>query len=215
MSPKKGTLSRLKEKERADRVNLILDAAEHVFDQKSFNSVSIQEIADEAGISKSSIYTYFNNQEQLFVETATRNIKNLIETMYHDLNKRKDQYDLEEYINTYVDYMTAHETFYRMMTILMSNPSLSIEAADKINSLISLHLDLLEKFILKDIDYPGGSRLCAHNLFAMLNGLLTSFWKTPGKSEAECAAHMKAVGKVTADFIKFYKTANSRNQSAG
>ncbi len=209
MIEKKGTLSRLKEKEREDRIKLILDAAEHVFEKKSFDSVSIQEIADEAGISKSSIYTYFTNQEELFVETATRSIKNLIESMYNGFVSSIYKYDLENYINAYVDYMIGHEPFYRMMTMLMTNTSLSIQASEKINRLISMHIDLIERFILSDIEYPGGRRLFAHNLFAMLNGLLTSFWNIPGKSEAERAAHMKSVGKVTADLVKFYRSINS------
>ncbi len=74
----KDTLSKLKEQEREARKNLIMDAAERVFANKPYNKVSLREIADEAGIGTSSIYTYFPNQETLFVETLVRETTNLL-----------------------------------------------------------------------------------------------------------------------------------------
>ncbi len=73
----KNTLSQMKTREREDRKNLIIDAAEQVFSNKPFNKVSMREIADEAGIAPSSIYTYFPNQESLFVEATVRDSNRL------------------------------------------------------------------------------------------------------------------------------------------
>ena len=67
---KKNTLSKLKQQEREIREDLIIDAARTVFGTKTYDKVSMQEIANAAGIAKSSIYTYFKNQEALFVEAA-------------------------------------------------------------------------------------------------------------------------------------------------
>jgi AcrR family transcriptional regulator len=68
----KNTLNKLKQQEREIRENLIIDAARTVFGAKTYDQVSMNEIAKAAGIAKSSIYTYFPNQEALFVETAFR-----------------------------------------------------------------------------------------------------------------------------------------------
>jgi rubrerythrin len=67
---KRDTLNKLKQQERQIREDLIIDAARTVFGAKTYDQVSMNEIAKAAGIAKSSIYTYFPNQEALFVETA-------------------------------------------------------------------------------------------------------------------------------------------------
>lgn len=87
----KRTLSRLKDQERETRKNLILDAAEKVFAVKLYNAVSMQEIADEAGLAKSSIYTYFPTQEVLFVEVVLRDADILFKELERILEGKKKQ----------------------------------------------------------------------------------------------------------------------------
>lgn len=58
----KGTLTDLKMQDKELRKNIIMDAAERVFANKPYDKVNIREIAKEAGMATSSIYTYFPNQ---------------------------------------------------------------------------------------------------------------------------------------------------------
>jgi AcrR family transcriptional regulator len=66
--PEKTTFNNLRLKERQIRMDLIIDAAQQVFAVRPYDKVSMKEIAEEAGISAASIYTYFTNQEALFTE---------------------------------------------------------------------------------------------------------------------------------------------------
>jgi AcrR family transcriptional regulator len=50
----------------------ILDAALRVFVQRGLHKAKLEEVAQEAGISKGTIYLYFKNKEELFVATAHR-----------------------------------------------------------------------------------------------------------------------------------------------
>ena len=50
-----------------DRRAQILDAAEVVFPSKGYASTTLQDIANQAGISSSSIYQYFESKEELFL----------------------------------------------------------------------------------------------------------------------------------------------------
>lgn len=52
------------------RIRTILEAAMKVIGRKGVAAASMQEIADEAGISKGTIYTYFQNQQELLERTA-------------------------------------------------------------------------------------------------------------------------------------------------
>lgn len=52
-----------------NKEKLILDKAIHLFAKKGFHQTSIQEIADECGISKGSIYSYFHSKDALLIES--------------------------------------------------------------------------------------------------------------------------------------------------
>ncbi|MCD9020478.1 TetR/AcrR family transcriptional regulator [Cohnella silvisoli] len=50
-----------------DKKKQILDAAIHCFARKGFNATSIQEIVDELGMAKGSIYFYFKSKDDLLI----------------------------------------------------------------------------------------------------------------------------------------------------
>jgi AcrR family transcriptional regulator len=77
----KDTFKRLKNQEREARRKVIIDAARSVFGSKPYDRTSMQGIADQAGIAKSSIYNYFASQEALYVEVAFQDSNRLIDTL--------------------------------------------------------------------------------------------------------------------------------------
>lgn len=63
-----------KEREKEQRRNLILDAAEKVFFSKGFDLATMDEIAEEAELSKGTLYLYFNNKEELYISINIRGL---------------------------------------------------------------------------------------------------------------------------------------------
>ena len=57
------TFAHQRKKERLERQNVILGAAERVYGRKPFETVSMRDIANEAGIAVSSLYRYFPDQQ--------------------------------------------------------------------------------------------------------------------------------------------------------
>lgn len=68
----------MKEKEK-----LIMQSSMKLFAQKGFSSTSIQEIANDAGISKGSFYLYFKSKEALLVD--------IFEYFFHKFNEELEQ----------------------------------------------------------------------------------------------------------------------------
>src|SRR5690242_16363314 len=64
----------LKEKQRQERADLILHAAEEVFIEKGFALSSIDEIAARVGIAKSTVYLYFPSKEELVLALFERQL---------------------------------------------------------------------------------------------------------------------------------------------
>jgi len=60
------SMRRLREKE--NRYNTILKAAEELFHKKGFNQTSIDEIADLAEVSTGAVYFYFKNKDDLLIK---------------------------------------------------------------------------------------------------------------------------------------------------
>ncbi|MFO7715418.1 TetR/AcrR family transcriptional regulator [Desulfosarcina sp.] len=185
------TLNKLKQQERENRENLIIDAARTVFGSKTYDQVSMNEIAKAAGIAKSSIYTYFPNQEALFVETAFRDTGEFIAALRKRVQAERDL-SLETFINDYLDYHIEHDAHWRMITHFALHGNIGEASAEKLNQISRQVMDLLET-VLKKFDYRGDTRLLSHTLFAALSGIMISFRKYPGRAEPARIAHMKRI----------------------
>ena len=61
-----------KEREKEQRRNTILDAAEKVFFSKGIKLATMDEVAEAAELSKGTLYLYFNSKEELFLGIACR-----------------------------------------------------------------------------------------------------------------------------------------------
>lgn len=66
-----GTAER-KERERLQKRNNIIDAAERVFFSKGYDTTKMDDIADEAEYSKGTLYLHFNSKEELYLEIVVR-----------------------------------------------------------------------------------------------------------------------------------------------
>jgi AcrR family transcriptional regulator len=190
----RNTLNKLKQQEREIRENLIVDAARTVFGSRTYDQVSMNEIAKAAGIAKSSIYTYFPNQEALFVETAFRDTGKFIAALKARVQAERSP-SLEAFINDYLDYHIEHDAHWRMITHFALHGNIGEASAEKLNQISRQVMDLLET-VLKKFDYQGDTRILSHTLFAALSGIMISFRKYPGRSEPARIAHMKRIAKL-------------------
>ncbi|GCF10477.1 TetR/AcrR family transcriptional regulator [Dictyobacter arantiisoli] len=72
------TLS-LKEKQRRERVELIIQAAEEILFEKGYYDTSMDDIANHVGISKATIYTHFPGKEELVLAIFTRDMQKFLD----------------------------------------------------------------------------------------------------------------------------------------
>lgn len=71
--------SERKPQRRFDRTEIIIDTAADIFRRKGYDATSLQEIADEVGILKGSIYHYIDTKEDLLFAIIERNHTLIIE----------------------------------------------------------------------------------------------------------------------------------------
>ena len=200
---KKDTLSKLKQRERETREDLIIDAARSVFGTKTYDKVSMQEIANAAGIAKSSIYTYFKNQEALFVEAAYRDTKRFISELEAKLQEKDDNDKFAALVDHFLEYNTRNEVYWQMITRFSLYGEISGESSRKLDVVARRFMDLLD-LVFAGRPAAEDKRLLAHTLFAALSGILIAFRKYPGRSEDESLAHMQRVGRLVKDMFEVY-----------
>jgi AcrR family transcriptional regulator len=204
---KNNTLSKLKAKERKLRQQIIIDAAREVFGQKTYDKASMAEISKAAGIAKSSIYTYFKSQEELYAKIAYMDacsfIKNL-QSCIHQADKVQDDMGQprvdpagENYVKICVTHFLAyyidHAAQWRMITHFALHGNKDMAAVDKLNEIGRRLMDLFES-VFRKLGCNQEARMLAHTLFACLSGILIAFRNYPGRTEAERIAHMTRIG---------------------
>ncbi len=199
---KNDTLGKLKAKERKLRQQIIIDAAREVFGQKTYDKASMAEIAKAAGIAKSSIYTYFKSQEELYAKIAYMDSCDFIE----DLESRINQFGIdqanidpagENYVNIcithFLAYYTTHTAQWRMITHFALHGNKDMGAVDQLNEIGRRLMDLFES-VFRKLGCKKEARILAHTLFSCLSGILIAFRNYPGRTEAERIAHMTRIG---------------------
>jgi AcrR family transcriptional regulator len=77
-------MSRRKRLELPERREQLLSLARTAFAQKSYDEVSIDELAQAAGVSKGLLYHYFPSKRELYVETVRTAAEQLIERVLPD-----------------------------------------------------------------------------------------------------------------------------------
>lgn len=77
-----------RQREKEQRKTEIIDAAESLFFSRSYEDVSMDEIAREVELNKATIYLYFKNKETLFATIVLRGIEILIEKYTECMEKQ-------------------------------------------------------------------------------------------------------------------------------
>ena len=196
---KKTPLAKLKERERKARQKLIVDAAERLFSAKPFPKVSMRDIADESGISLSSIYRYFPDQESLFIAALARGAvkaENRIKQLLRD-----QETGIEDIARTFVDFLIENDPYFRMMTHFMLDGVLNRDSVETLNRIERALLDQFNDFFTRL--NPGGShRMLSHAFFAALNGILITYRNYPGRDVEDVHKHMQQLALIMAQLFE-------------
>lgn len=199
----KVTLKTLKLQEREARKDLIIDAAERVFATKPVDKATMREIASEAGMATSSIYRFFSNQEAILVAAAVRTQGVFNEILNRLINDDKPEESLENLLNKYIDFISENDTYFRMMTILMSQGNLNPESSKAIVAVMNETLTGIDK-IFELMKFEGNTRLLSRYIYSSMIGVSVSYNKLPGINQESRVKHMRSLAHVIYDMIIHY-----------
>ncbi|WP_071908085.1 TetR/AcrR family transcriptional regulator [Methanobacterium congolense] len=107
------SIKELKIKEKEDRRKYILDIAQKLFIYKDYDNVSMNDIAQEVGVNKATLYNYFKNKEALYFAVVLRGVQILDEMIKKEVKKGDTGFEKfrlfgnanNEFYNKYPDCM--------------------------------------------------------------------------------------------------------------
>lgn len=114
-----------KEREKIRRRNQIIDAAEEIIFSKGLDQATMDEIAEEAELSKGTLYLYFQNKTELYIAITQRGSDLLNSKFAKIFSEAHDQRGLElirKMGGTYLDFVREHPNYF---TAFMYYESLS------------------------------------------------------------------------------------------
>ncbi|MGC8658393.1 MAG: TetR/AcrR family transcriptional regulator [Desulfomonilaceae bacterium] len=200
MVQKKAVLASIRENEREFRKNLIIDSAMLLFSKMPFDKVGMRDIAAEAGISPASIYRYFANRDDLFVE-ALRRESQIIEQEIRHLKDSSPEVSIEQIAASFVKYLFKHSTFFEMMIYFMVTGKIGSEALEKFNEAERRLLNVFDEIFIS-IGATGEIRLLSHAFFASLNGILITFRNYPGRYPEDTEKHSLRLAGIIANTFR-------------
>lgn len=95
-------------KKNLKEANIIL-SAEKIFNEVGFKNSKMDEIAKGAGITKVTLYTYFQSKENLYLAVTYKALQLLIQKYYETIDKHKDKSGLDSVIAIFDTFMSFCE----------------------------------------------------------------------------------------------------------
>ncbi|HKR66930.1 MAG TPA: helix-turn-helix domain-containing protein [Thermoanaerobaculia bacterium] len=104
------------------RCQAIRDAAMRVVARKGYDNVTVQDIADEAGIAKGTVYLYFKSREEILEKTMTLSFAELQTRIREAIDAGGAFVEvLERIVQTQLEYFEERQEFFRLY-LAMAEP---------------------------------------------------------------------------------------------
>lgn len=107
-----------KEREKEQRKQTIVDAAEKIFFSKGIDNATMDDVAEKAELSKGTLYLYFKNKDELFWAIHLRGLSLLSEYMRKvriDSEGKNGAELTQEAGLSYLDYAIKHKNYFDIM----------------------------------------------------------------------------------------------------
>jgi AcrR family transcriptional regulator len=110
-----------RELEKEQRRRDILNAAEKLFFSKGYDNVSLNEIANEVRLGRSTLYLYFENKEELFFAIVLRGAQILHGIVLRESKKAKSSYEkLAAFRDAYYEFSKKYPDYLKAYNYLLS-----------------------------------------------------------------------------------------------
>ncbi|MDH3651307.1 MAG: TetR/AcrR family transcriptional regulator, partial [Saprospiraceae bacterium] len=119
---------------RSQKENKIIDSAEKVFASVGFAKAKMEDVASAAGVSKGTVYFYFDTKENLYMAVTYRALQVLNDYLYRTINDNREKPGIESVLSiveTYINFCEKHLLYSEVMLDYMSLNRSTRQGRDK------------------------------------------------------------------------------------
>jgi AcrR family transcriptional regulator len=161
----------LTDEEQQRRRNEIFDASVHLILKKGFKATSMREIAEAAGVGKSTLYDYFKSKDEILISYFEDAIQELTDQAREIIDQDLDISEkLRKILEMHLSYLIDNKNLYLKLTTEIQ--SLSIGSQKQIQTKRYVYQDLLGKLIEEGsksgVFRPVNSVFASRSIFMML-----------------------------------------------
>ena len=99
------------------RKKQVIEEAARLFSAKRFDEVLMDDIAQQAGVGKGTIYTYFADKEELYFAVVFDGISRLYEKLQSKADRQQDpERELKRMVHAIVSFFHQNRFFFRLMS---------------------------------------------------------------------------------------------------
>lgn len=150
----------------------ILHTAEQLFNQHSFVSVGVDLIRDQSGCSKTTLYTYYQNKQQLILAVLKQRDQQFQKRLLEAVGQHTGQHALDAIYQWHLNWFQTDQ-FKGCLFVRAVAESTAEE--QEIQMLAQAHKDWLRQFILKQCQELVYADEIALLYFNQLEGLISRF----------------------------------------
>lgn len=170
-----------KEREKQQRREQILNAAEIIFTSKGFDHATMDEVAEAAELSKGTLYLYFRSKEEIHYGITQRGIDRLHEEMIQRVDESKDAIEnILIMARVFIDFLESDSSLAASILFFQACEigSLNIDQEEiRKNFMENSPIQLLSNYITKGME-QGRIRddlpveMISHTLWSQLMGVI-------------------------------------------
>ncbi|MGO4344582.1 TetR/AcrR family transcriptional regulator [Paenibacillus sp. MCAF9] len=157
----------------------IIAAAEKLFGERGYDSVSIREIAKEAGCSHTTIYIYFQDKEALLHALSMQPLQLLkgeLDTLAKDALLSADE-KLKRMNDLFIRFCLNNRSMYAIFFEVKSSRVDELEPELEINRVRNQMFNVIVQLLKTNLNLPEGEQLlsCSRIYFYMLRGIVGTY----------------------------------------
>ena len=173
-----------KKKEKENKKNTILRAARKLFFDRGFKFVTVDSIAAKAGVSKGSIYLYFDSKEEIYAQVLiTDNIELNKNIKIFSTKEAPAAELLLEFSQIYINYFLDHNELFRiLMTFMLQTEQMNLtqEQNTELIRTTNENIKVISTIIQKGIDSGEFTpvidlRQAQNAIWGLFNGIISLY----------------------------------------
>lgn len=139
--------------EQVSRRNQILNAAVTVFSTRGYRATLVDEIAQEAGVAKGTLYLYFKSKEEMYLEAFRENVERLHELTRQRIEEAQCTWDkIRAFVSVRLEFGETHKDFLRIyLSEFLGTLMGRGEWSERLKAMLQRETDLLRDVFAKGI----------------------------------------------------------------